>query len=189
MDADALISVWSGLVQQFSFLFTTPTAAVWRQIVLGWILHRGPATVTGMFRVLSGLAAMGGGEWAATGADGLADRHWTVYHKFFYRARWSLADLCAAVMSRVIREMVLASGKTDDTTKQPAVDLAIDDTTVARHGKRVAHAGWYKDASATGPACKGTVIHWGHNWLVGTFLVRLKDWPLMRWALPAVFAL
>jgi hypothetical protein len=37
-------------------VFIIPTAAVWRQNVLVWLLHRGPATVTGMIRVLGKLA-------------------------------------------------------------------------------------------------------------------------------------
>jgi hypothetical protein len=119
----------------------------------------------------------------------LADRHWTVYHKFFYRAAWSLEALSADLMMRVLGPMILESGQTHATTGQPVVDLNIDDTTAGRYGKHVAHAGWYKDASAAGPATKGTVIHWAHNWIVGAFTLRLPRWPLVRWVLPAVFAL
>jgi hypothetical protein len=68
-------------------------------------------------------------------------------------------------------------------------DLAIDDTTVGRYGKHVAHAAWYKDASATGPGHKGTVIHWAHNWIVGAVTLRRPGRPLIRWVLPVVFAL
>jgi hypothetical protein len=173
MDTTFLVSTWNALVLQFCFVFTEPTAHVWRQIVLGWVLHRGPATVTGMFRTIGKLA----------------DRHWTVYHKFFYRARWSLDALSAALLNRVILPMILESGQTDAATDRPVADLAIDDTTVGRYGKHVAHAGWFKDASATGPATKGTVIHWAHNWIVGAVTLRLKNWPLVRWVLPCVFAL
>jgi hypothetical protein len=68
-------------------------------------------------------------------------------------------------------------------------DLAIDDTTAGRCGKHVAHAGWFKDASATGPGHRGTVIHWAHNWLVGAVTLRLPGWPLLRWVLPVLFTL
>jgi len=67
MDATSLVSAWTALTQQLACVFTQPTAVVWQQISLGWVLHRGPATVTGMYRTLGTLA----------------DRHWTVYHKFF----------------------------------------------------------------------------------------------------------
>ena len=33
------------------------------------------------------------------------------------------------------------------------------------------------------------MIHWAHNWIVGAFTLRLGRWPLVRWVLPAVFAL
>lgn len=172
MDTTFLVSAWKALILQFCFVFTEPTARTWRQMVLGWILRRGPATVTGMFRTIGKLA----------------DRHWTVYHKFFYRARWTLDALSAALLSRVIAPMILESGLTDADGK-PVADLAVDDTTAGRYGKHVAHAGWFRDASATGPATQGTVIHWAHNWIVGAITLRLKNWPLTRWVLPCVFAL
>jgi hypothetical protein len=173
MDATSLVSAWDALVQQLAWTFTDATARTWQQIALGWVLHRGPATVTGIVRTLGKLA----------------DRHWTVYHKFFYRAAWSLETLSAYLMARVIAPMILESGVFDSATGQPVVDLNLDDTTAGRYGKHVAHAGWYKDASATGPATRGTVIHWAHNWLIGAVTLRLPRWPLVRWVLPAVFAL
>jgi hypothetical protein len=154
-------------------VFSDATARTWQQMALGWVLRRGPATVTGIVRTL--------GE--------LADRHWTVYHKFFYRAAWSLQTLSTYLMMYVIGPLILESGTTEPATGQTVVDLNIDDTTAGRYGKHVAHAGWFKDASAAGPATKGTVIHWAHNWIVGAFTLRLPRWPLVRWVLPAVFAL
>jgi hypothetical protein len=168
-----LVSAWNALVQQLALVFSDATARTWQQMVLGWVLRRGPATVTGIVRTLGKLA----------------DRHWTVYHKFFYRAAWSLQTLSAYLTMYVIAPLILESGTTDPKTDQPVVDLNIDDTTAGRYGKHVAHAGWFKDASATGPATKGTVIHWAHNWIVGAFTLRLPRWTLVRWVLPAVFAL
>jgi len=173
MDATSLVSAWDGLVQQLCLVFTEGMAQTWQQIALGWVLHRGPATVTGIFRTLGRLA----------------DRHWTVYEKFFYRAAWSMETLSCYLMMYVIWPMILESGLIDPASGKPVVDLAIDDTTAARYGKHVAHAGWFKDASAQGQATKGTVIHWANNWIVGAFTLRLPRWPLVRWVLPAVFAL
>jgi len=173
MDAASLVSAWNALIQHLCLAFTEPTARTWQQIALGWVLHRGPATVTGIFRTLGRLA----------------DRHWTVYEKFFYRATWSLETLSYYLMMHVIAPMILESGVMDSASDKPVADLAIDDTTAGRYGKHVAHAGWFKDASAQGPATKGTVIHWAHNWIIGAFTVRLPRWPLVRWVLPAVFTL
>lgn len=80
MDTTFCISAWNALVQQLALTFTDPTVRTWQQIVLGWVLHRGPAT-------------------------------------------------------------------------------------------------------------KGTVIHWGHNWIVGAITLRLPRWKRIRWVLPAVFTL
>jgi hypothetical protein len=50
----------------------------------------------------------------------------------------------------------------------------------------VALAGWYKDASAH---AKGQVIHWAHNWVVVTVVLRPKRHPGWRISLPVLFAL
>lgn len=173
MDAASLVSAWDVLVLQLAATFTSPTAQVWRQITLGWVLHHKPAVTTGIIRVLGDMA----------------DRTWTVYHKFFYRAQWSLDNLCAQLLIHAVEPMLIEAGRTDRRTGKPIADLNIDDTTAARYGKHVAHAGWFKDASASGIATKGTVIHWAHNWIVGAITLRLPRWPRMRWVLPAVFAL
>ena len=172
MDATSLVSAWETLVVQLCCVFTEPTARTWQQIVLGWVLKRGRMTVTGIIRTLGPLA----------------DRHWTVYQKFFYRAAWSLNQLSEALLVQVIYPIILESGVFDQATGKPVADLVIDDTTVARCGKHVAHAGWFKDASTSASSHKGTVIHWAHNWLVGAITLRLPNWP-MRWVLLAVFAL
>ena len=86
MDATSLVSAWNSIVLQLSYIFTEPSARTWQQIVLGWVLRRGPMTVTGIFRTLGNLA----------------DRHWTVYEKFFYRTRWSLRELSVALLTHVI---------------------------------------------------------------------------------------
>jgi hypothetical protein len=172
MDAPSLVSAWDALVLQLCCVFTEPTARTWQQIVWGWVFKRGRMTVTGLFRTLGALA----------------DRHWTVYQKFFYRAAWSLKDLSLVVLRRVIYPLILESGVFDAGTGKPIADLAIDDTTLGRSGKHVAHAGWFKDASASGASHRGTVIHWAHNWLVGAVTMRLPGWS-MRWVFPALFAL
>jgi hypothetical protein len=172
MDATPLVSAWNAVIVQLSCIFTEPTAHVWRQLALGWVLHRGPATVTGIYRTLGDLA----------------DRHWTVYEKFFYRAAWSLEALSLRLITEAVCPLLAASGASDPQGGKPVADLNLDDTTAARCGKHVAHAGWFKDASASA-SHRGTVIHWAHNWIVGAVTLRLPNWPLVRWALPVLFAL
>jgi hypothetical protein len=171
MDAPSLVSAWDALVQQLGCVFTEPTARTWQQIALGWVLNRGPATMTAIFRTLGDTA----------------DRHWTVYEKFFYHAAWCLSTLCAVLLQRVVYPLLLEAAQ--GQASQVVADLAIDDTTAGRSGRHVAHAGWFKDASATGLGHRGTVIHWAHNWLVGAITLRLPAWPLLRWVLPVLFTL
>jgi hypothetical protein len=172
MDASSLVSAWDALVLQLGYVFSEPTARTWRQIVWGWVFKRGRMTVTGIFCTLGTMA----------------DRHWTVYQKFFYRAAWSLKELSLAALSRIIYPLMVESGAGNELTGKPLADLAIDDTTLGRCGKHIAHAGWFKDASASGSSHRGTVIHWAHNWLVGVVTMRLPGWS-MRWVFPALFAL
>jgi hypothetical protein len=103
MDTASLVSARNALLLQLCCVFTEPTAEVWRQIALGWVLHRGPATVTGIFRTLGRLA----------------DRHWTVYEKFFYRAAWALDALSRALVVHVVAPMILESGAISPVVSQP----------------------------------------------------------------------
>jgi len=173
MDAISLVSAWDNIILQLCYIFTEPTARTFRQILLGWVLRRGPATVTGIFRTLGNLA----------------EKHWTVYQKFFYQAVWSLKDLSEALLIQIVYPLIIESGALDEHTSKPVADMAIDDTTAGRCGRHVAHAGWFKDASASSSSHKGTVIHWAHNWLIEAITIRLPNWSIIRWVLPVVFAL
>ena len=100
------------LVLQLSATFTAPTAHTWRQIALGWVLHRKPAVVTGIIRILGDLA----------------DRTWTVYHKFFYRAAWQLHMLCNQLLIHAVGPMIHEAGQVDGRIGHLIADLNIDDT-------------------------------------------------------------
>ena len=100
----------------------------------GWVLRRGIATVTAMIRIL-GLRV---------------DRHWTGYHRFFYRAAWSIEGLSLEVLLQLIEPLIRRAGTRDPVTGRLEVDVLIDETTAGRYGRHVAHAGWYFDASASG---------------------------------------
>ena len=159
MDATTLVSEFNALLLQLSSAFTQPTAETFRQLAIGWLLTPSPGTVTGMIRTL--------GAWA--------NKHWTVYEKFFYRTRWSVDRLSHLVLVKLIAPLL-----------GNHVDLVIDDTTCGPRGRHVALAGWYKDASAK---AKHTVIHWAHNWVIGAVMLRIKRLPLLRLSLPVLFSL
>ena len=159
MDATTLVSVFQQMLRELSSAFTVPTASTFEQLAVGWILTPGAGTVTGAFRTL--------GPWAT--------KHWTVYHKFFYKAAWSLEQLSLLVLTRLIIPLLGEN-----------IELAIDDTTCGPRGKHVALAGWFRDASANAQA---PVIHWAHNWVVAAVIVRVRRFPTLRLALPVMFAL
>jgi hypothetical protein len=104
-----------------------------------------------------------------------AAKHWTVYEKFFYRAAWSVERLSALLLRRLVAPLL-----------GPDIHLALDDTTCGPRGKHVALAGWFKDASSH---ARGPVIHWAHNWVIAAVILRVPRFPLLRWALPVLFAL
>lgn len=154
----SMVSAFELILLQLSSAFTAPTFETFRQLVRGWVLTPGCGTITGMIRTLGGAAT----------------KHWTVYHKFFYRASWRLEDLSLGVLK--LLAPLLGS----------VVEVAIDDTTCGPRGRHVALAGWWKDASAH---ARCTVIHWSHNWVVLALTFRLKPFPSMRLTVPLMFAL
>ncbi len=159
MDATTLVSVFNQMVLQLSSAFTDPTFQTFSQLLVGWVLTPGCGTVSGMIRTLGAGAV----------------KHWTVYHKLFYRAAWSLDELSRLLLCGLVAPLL------DDV-----VEVAIDDTTCGPRGKHVALAGWWKDASAH---AKCPVIHWSHNWVVLAVTLRLKRFPSWRLSLPVMFAL
>jgi len=159
MDATNLVSVFHQMILQLSSAFTAPTFETFSQLVVGWLLTPGCGTITGMIRTLGPAAT----------------KNWTVYHKFFYRAAWSLEELSRLLLVRLMAPLL-----------EEVVDVTIDDTTCGPRGKHVALAGWWKDASAH---ARGPVIHWSHNWVVLAVSLRLKAFPSMRLTLPVMFAL
>ena len=159
MDATTLVSVFNQMILQLSSAFTAPTFATFSQLVIGWVLTPGCGTVTGMIRTLGSQAA----------------KHWTVYHKLFYRAPWSLEELSTLLLCRLVAPWL-----------DRVIEVALDDTTCGPRGKHVALAGWWKDGSAH---AKGKVIHWSHNWVILAVTLRPKRFPSWRLTLPVRFAL
>jgi hypothetical protein len=172
MDA-ALVAGWKDLCQQLAPAFTAPTLVTFLHVAAGWVLCRSRPTVTSLVLTV--------GERLL----GHAAKHWTSYERFFYRAAWSLADVSRLLLAGVVMPLVDEFG---EQAGGPApVSLNIDDTTAARHGKHVAYAGYFKDASASN-ALK-TVCHWAHNWVTGCVHFRCRLWPDWVIGLPVLFAL
>jgi hypothetical protein len=109
---------------------------------------------------------------------GHAAKHWTVYERFFSRARWSLDDVSHLVLKRVVLPLINDGG---------AIELVFDGTTCGRTGRHVAYAGYFKDASIGNTL--QTVVHWAHNWIIGAVVLRPTRWPNWALALPVFFSL
>jgi hypothetical protein len=173
-----LVSRWVELCQQLAPAFTAPTLVTFLHVATGWALCRSRPTVTDLVRTIGPTLL------------GHAAKHWTAYEKFFYRAAWSLPELSRLLLGRVVVAVIdrCAAAPAGGTAGAPAdVWLNVDDTTAGRHGRHVAWAGYFKDASASNAA--GTVVRWAHNWVVGAVAVRPARWPDWVVCLPVLFDL
>ena len=177
MDA-TLVAAWKELCQQLAPAFTAPTLVTFLHLATGWVLCRSRPAVTSLTLTI--------GERLL----GHAARHWVTYERFFYRAAWSLDEVSRLLLVRVVLPLVdefAARDDGDDGDGPPPVALNIDDATAARHGRHVAFAGHFKDASASNVLRK--VCHWSHNWVLGCVHVRCRLWPDWAMAFPVWFAL
>lgn len=125
-------------------VFTKPTFETFCALVVGMVCQVGECTVTGMLTA-AGLST----TW-----------HHSRAHRFFSRARWQLDDLGLGVLSLIMTKL-LEPGD--------AVRVVIDDTLLKRSGRKVAHAFWQHDGSATTPGAVG----FGNNFVVLGVLVVL----------------
>lgn len=174
MDA-ALVAQWNALCQLLAPAFTGPTLVTFLHLATGWVMCRSRFTVTSVILTV--------GERLLDHAA----KHWTSYERFFYLSVWSLAEVSQLLLVRVIVPLLDEFGEREDGQDQASIQLMIDDTTAARHGKHVAFARYFKDASV-GNALK-TVCHWSHNWVIGCVHFRCRLWPDWVIPLPVWFSL
>ncbi len=168
MDA-ALVTGWEALCQRLGPAFTDPTFLTFLHIATGWVLCRSKPTVTNLVCTIG------------TSLLGHAAKHWTVYERFFYRSAWTLPEVSRLLLVEVVAPLIRSQGLWQ------GIDLAIDDTTCGRCGRHVAFAGYFKDASVSNTL--KTVVHWSHNWVIATAMLRPKRWPNWVIGLPVWFTL
>lgn len=125
-------------------VFTAPTFVTFCALATGMVLQVGERTVCGML-VASGMSR----AW-----------HHSVAHKFFSQAAWSLDRLGLAVCDLALRHLV--------DPMSPIVAV-VDDSLFLRSGRKVAHAFWQHDGSATGAKPVG----FGNCFVVLCLVVRL----------------
>ncbi len=150
----------AGLLSLLAPCFTAPTHRTFQALLVGFVSRTADRTVCGML-----VGARLTGVW-----------HHCRAHRFFSRACWSVDELGLRIADIVI-DRLLEPGA-------PIV-LAIDDTLLARRGRRVHGAHWHHDATANSSRKTSA---WGNNWVVVGIVVRVAflDRPV---CLPVALAL
>ncbi len=143
-----------------SAAFTDSTARHVLVLMVGAILARGRRTITAVLRA----------------AGGLANAHFSTYHRVFSRASWSPWTLGRS-LTRMVIELLPAN--------QP-IPTAVDETTAQHRGPKVYGKGCHRDAVRSSHT---HIVHkWGHKWVVLAIVVQF---PFARgpWSLPVLAAL
>jgi len=156
-----IVSTFSELLLSFSPIMTSPTFENFLVIVRGWILCIGRRTVT---RVIQAAGAVG-------------EKHYSVYHRFFSRARW-----CIDKVSRVVLSLALKF-----VPKDAPICLAVDDTLCRKRGLHIFGTCMHHDPLIS--CRKFRLVNWGHNWVVVGIVLRFPFAPSVTWCLPFAFRL
>ena len=149
------------LLTSFSPLMTTPTFENFMVIASGWVFATGRHSVT---EVIQRAGAVG-------------KKHYSVYHRFFSLARWSLDEV-----SHVLLGVLLQLVPTGEI-----VCLVVDDTLCRKRGLHIFGTCMHHDPLIS---CRRvSLVNWGHNWVVVGIAVKLPFAPNVVWCLPFAFRL
>lgn len=139
------------MILTLSIVFNARTADNFRALVHGVVLCLGRPTVTNMARAASDRVA----------------KDVTALHRFFSRATWSPDDVARVLLTKILLPLFVKAGM--------PLWLGGDDTTAEKSGRKVAFAGWFRDAvRSTGST---TVKHWAHNWVILCLIVPCPLFP------------
>ena len=141
---DITTSTWTGLLQQFFPIFTSPGAEIFSQLMTGWILCTARRTITGILPF----------------AEPLGQRAHDAYHRFLPDGRWGMNrmwKLLTLVLVRVLCQKGIPT-------------LALDDTLFHHSGRKINGAGYWRDAVRS--TKKSIVYAWGLNLVVLTLQIQ-----------------
>lgn len=143
MDTINTISTWTDIIQHFFPVFTLPTAEIFLNLTIGWILCTAKHTITGILPFAQ--------------PDG--QKAHDAYHRFFPNAAWVMSDLWR-LLAILLVKIFYPDG---------VILTDLDDTLFHRSGRKVNGAGWWRDAvRSTGTK----VVHaWGLNIVVLTLRI------------------
>ena len=156
-----IVSTFSELLMRFSSVMTAPTFENFVVLATGWILCIGKRALTRAIQ--------------AAGAVGL--KHYSVYHRFFSRAQWSIDQV-----SRLLLSILLKFVPND-----APVPLALDDTLCRKRGLHIFGTCMHHDPQIS--SRKFRLVNWGHSWVVVGILLRFPFAPSVTWCLPFAFRL
>ncbi len=162
-----LVSSFTGLLQEISFVMTQPTFDSFTTLLTGWVFA-GRRTVTGMI-VAAGAVK---DEAFCRGV-----KHHSAYHRVFAAARWSLDELGLALFEQLILPL----------TGNAVIRLALDDTLARKRGLKIFGVGMHHDPLLS--TRKTAIMNWGHSWVVLGVIVQLPFCPNRSFCLPILFRL
>lgn len=156
-------SVVQQLVRSFRPCFTAPGYRHFGRLVCGWILLRGPHTLS---RVLQASCIV------------VRRRHHASFYRFLSHGRWAL-DHLGHVVFRLLRPWL-----------SDRIVAIVDDTLCPKSGAQIFGTGMHFDAvrSKIGPS-PINALRFGHNWVVLAVWVPCPWRPESGWALPVLFRL
>jgi len=132
------------VVQGCAIAFTEPSAATFRQVLLGWIMCLGARTEYRVFQTIR-----------ADEEVSRQERHpFDRFYNFFSRAKWEVMALAHHVAITVVTAL----------NPRGRLYLLVDDTLLHKRGKHVYALGWFRDAVAS--TRKRVATASGNNWVV-----------------------
>lgn len=150
MDSASISSALESMILTLAVAFNARSSDNFRALVHGVVLCLGRPWVTNMAR--------------AAGEQRSKDV--TTLHRFFSRAKWSIDEVMKLLVTRILLPLLAPQG---------ALMAAADDTTAGKTGRKVAFAGWYRDAVKS--TSTATVKHWAHNWVVLCLIIPCPFFP------------
>jgi hypothetical protein len=153
-----LTATFMDLLEGFRVVFTEPSFATFRLLMVGWILSHRHRFVTDLI----------------VSSDSVGHGHFSDYHRFFSHASWKIDDLWRNLARVLVAHLV---GPT------ATILLAGDDTLCRKRGLGLFGAGMHHDALSSSRKLK--IFSWGHDWVTLSLIVVNPWWaPGKVFALP-----
>jgi len=139
-----MVPSFDAVVQGCAIVFTEPSLATFRQMLLGWIMCLGSRTEYHVFQTIQ-----------ADQEVSRQERHpFDRFYNFFSRAKWDALLLAHYVAVAVVTAL----------NPRGRLYLLVDDTLLHKRGKHVYGLGWFRDAVASTKKRVATAS--GNNWVV-----------------------